>query len=50
VGDDGRRCLAVLEDGQQVVGVVDLRPSRWGVERSAIPAPVVDDDAAIGKV
>src|ERR1035437_2286112 len=32
------------DGGQQVVGVVNHRPSYWDIERSAVPASVIDDN------
>jgi hypothetical protein len=49
-GDNDGRHLAFINDGQQVLRMVDHRPSRRGVERAAVPAAVVSDDMAIDKV
>lgn len=50
MGDDNGWCLALLDDGQEVSGVVDHRPSRWDIERFSVAAPVVGDDPVMGVV
>jgi hypothetical protein len=50
VGDDDSWRGLLVEDGEQVLGVIDHRGRRPGVQRAAVAAAVVRDDPVIGQV
>ena len=50
VGNDDGRDRVPLQDRQQVLGMIDHRPGRRSMQRSAVATTVVQDNPAIGMI